>query len=169
VAKCKNITSGKKGLITRLFNQDTSIPDISSELGISITLVRQYVLAWCREQNDDLWSKIIRQVGHCEISGRTDELNAHHILEKGAFGWLRWDLSNGICLNVNYHQADRGNIQEMSAHGTVRQTQMFLDWLKENRPGQYRFYCDNKDNRVHEDVDIIAKYHELKEIYEKGL
>jgi len=168
--KKKGLTSANKAMITRRFNAGTAIPDISQELDISVTLVRRYVLRWCREENDKYWSYLIRSVGKSEIPGHDESmLIAHHILEKGAFPWLRWDLDNGICIAINYHDTRYGNIKEMSTHGTLHQLDMFKDWLMVNKYWQYEYYLNHKDDRQHEEVDILETYYRLKAIYEKGV
>jgi hypothetical protein len=54
-------------------------------------------LAKLKRKADKLWSEAIRKIGHCEICGATDYLNAHHIVSRKNSN-LRWNLRNGVCL-----------------------------------------------------------------------
>ena len=163
MAKAKKLTTGMKSMITRRFKAGKSIPEISAELEISCTLVRRYVLRWCKAECDRYWSLIVRRKGKCELSGKIGvSLIAHHILEKGAFLWLRWDLDNGICIAINYHDTRYGNIREMSTHGTLHQLDMFRERLKEVKPEQFRYYLDNRDSKAYREIDILETYERLK-------
>ena len=51
---------------------------------------------------DRLWAAKIREVGHCMICGKTDTLNAHHIVGRRNRN-VRWDLYNGVCLCSGHH------------------------------------------------------------------
>ena len=51
---------------------------------------------------DKLWSKAVRQVGHCEKCGGTYRLQAAHILSRRHHA-VRWLLLNGICLCYRCH------------------------------------------------------------------
>jgi len=51
---------------------------------------------------DRLWSEIIRKRGKCERCGRTDRLQAAHIISRSHRN-TRWDLMNGLCLCGGCH------------------------------------------------------------------
>ena len=51
---------------------------------------------------DRAWSAQIRSFGCCEICGKTDTLNAHHIVGRRNRN-VRWDLDNGMCLCSGCH------------------------------------------------------------------
>lgn len=92
---------------------------------------------------DEQYSRVIRQVGKCEICGREGKrgkkqgwtnLDAHHIIFR-THKEYRHDLSNGLCLCVHCHQWS-----VLSPHQASRQ---FFEWLEKNRPGQYQWYLEN--------------------------
>lgn len=73
---------------------------------------------------DKLWSEIIRSKGRCEVCGRTDTLNAHHIVSRSNH-YLRHETRNGVCLCALHHVF--GN---QSAH---KDPLWFYDWLDSYR------------------------------------
>jgi len=85
-----------------------------------------------REKADRLWSELVRhQWQRCPICGNTN-VQAHHILTKGAYPQYRHALINGIGLCYQCHVGQkRGHI---SAHGTPR---AFDDWLREHCSERY--------------------------------
>ena len=91
------------------------------------------------------WSRIIREVGICEICGRLGErgksqgwtnLDAHHLINKGASSEHCTSLSNGISLCKHCHQWSL----ELSPH---QNRSGFEQWLRINRPGQWEWYEEN--------------------------
>jgi hypothetical protein len=122
-----------------------------------------------RKKCDDLWSKIVRQVGRCEICGSTGRLEAHHLLGKsGLRTKYRHDLSGGICLCSNHHKFD----PVISAHGNNGSTENFLIWLSRQRTGQWDWLIRHKDDKTGQGdkPDYEAAYHALLAVYEtKGL
>ncbi len=93
-----------------------------------------------RKEADLEWSRVIREVGHCERcepDGDHDEgksLNAHHLIGRSAYAY-RHDLSNGICLCASCHT--------MSAWSAHEDKTGFMSWLERNRPGQWAWYCQH--------------------------
>jgi len=96
-----------------------------------------------RKKADDEWSRVIRQVGKCEIckvpgiKGKKKgwvNLDAHHIITRGHTGY-RHDLSNGICLCKGCHK-----FKPWAPHQDHTQ---FIAILKSSRPGQYVWYLSN--------------------------
>ena len=62
-----------------------------------------------------LWSRAVRaRDGRCPITGETENLQAHHIINKGRqrrFA-LRWDIRNGIALSHYAHsELHNGNLE----------------------------------------------------------
>jgi hypothetical protein len=135
-------------------------------------------LTW-RNKADAMWRDVIRQGCKCEITGiegkprqdgeRVVGLEAHHLIEKGSPKWqdkFRHDLSNGICLTESIHSKYQTQI---GPHGNAIARENFMQWLKVNRPGQWQWFQDNKDNKKFVQPNYEQTYYELKEIYEKGL
>ena len=96
---------------------------------------------------DRKWSLLVRAVGECEVCGKTNRLNAHHLIGRGDLK-CRWNLDNGVCLCVSCHRFNRF----LSAHGAVGSSMVavhrFLNWLEKNKPDQWRWYLDNMDKIV---------------------
>ncbi len=113
---------------------------------------------WWRKKCDKLWSLIIRQVGRCEICGKTTGLVAHHLISKGANMKFRHDMSNGVCLCRYHHTMGR----EISAHGANDATTRFMEWLERERPGQWEWFVESRDNKSFEKMDYEAAYSWLK-------
>ena len=120
-----------------------------------------------RKKADKEWSRIIRQVGHCEICATigkvtTTGLCAHHLIEKGGTGAtkFRHDLSNGLCVCRYHHTMGK----DITCHGGLRAVEAFRDWMSYNRFGQWTWYETNKHNKKFEKMDYEQIYYELKEI-----
>ncbi|MCK5017489.1 MAG: hypothetical protein KAS32_10515 [Candidatus Peribacteraceae bacterium] len=136
--------------------------------------MRKKSSTYWKKKCDALWSDIVRQVGKCEICHkpglprkdglRVKGLEAHHLISKGANLKFRHDLSNGICLCFQHH---KGN-NNIAAHGANDVTTRFMEWLEAERPGQWKWFCENRDNKCFEKMDYESIYYELKEIFEKG-
>lgn len=101
---------------------------------ITATAVLRVVRNHLMDECDRLWSKVIRQVGACEVCGNPvySQLEAHHMIARENSAY-RWDTSNGICLDFQHHKY--GN--DICAHGSNDVTSKFMDWLEKNRPGQW--------------------------------
>ena len=93
-----------------------------------------------------LWSKKVRERdgNRCSICGRTEHLNAHHILEKKLFPEYSLCLENGICVCAKHHQ-----FSHFSCH---RNPIFFSNWLKQHRRSQYEWVLQKmvewKRNRI---------------------
>jgi len=96
---------------------------------------------WKKKATEE-WSRVIRQVGKCEICGRKGKrgktqgwtnLDAHHLIPKGTSGEYAGDLSNGVCLCKHCHRWH----PQLSPH---QNREGFERWLKANRPGQWIGY-----------------------------
>ena len=73
-----------------------------------------------------LWSKKVRDRDgfKCQVCGRTDITNAHHILCKECYPEFKFEIDNGITLCPYHHKFGK-----LSAH---RNQLWFSEWLKEN-------------------------------------
>lgn len=80
------------------------------------------------------WSLQVRAVGCCAVCGSTENINAHHLLERRYYPHLRTDPMNGICLCAAHH------IGRYSAH---KNGFWFTFWLRANRPEQYKWIKAN--------------------------
>ncbi len=88
-----------------------------------------------QKKADEMWSKVIKQVGHCERCFATDkQLHSHHIIGRKAFAY-RHDVSNGVCLCASCHT--------MSAWSAHNDRSEFLYWLKHCRPGQWKWFLEH--------------------------
>ena len=106
---------------------------------------------------DDAWRDEIRAVGECEHCHSTDrQLNAHHIIVRTRLRF-RHDLSNGVCLCVRCHSFD----PTISPHQDSFGGENFLAWLKKERPGQFNWFNENKDNKMPMEGTYQDKYEEL--------
>jgi len=83
-----------------------------------------------RKRIDKLWSEIVRSLEHCEVCGKQDYNNAHHIIGRTDLR-TRWDIRNGTCLCSGCH-----TMNNQSAHGNPL---WFNDWLEENRAEDYKY------------------------------
>lgn len=131
--------------------------DISESISVTVTAIKIFAAKKYKEVSNTLWSKEIRAVGRCEICGKTDNLNAHHILEKSVWSHLARDLSNGICLCSDHHTFN----VDISPHRCISSSQAFLEWLQINRPGQYKWYMEHKQDEKYQGCDYEAAYNEL--------
>lgn len=66
----------------------------------------------------------------CVICGRTEYLNAHHLLPRED-NKLRHVVANGICLCPLHHRFDRA----ISAH---KNSLIFISWFMKHRTEQYK-------------------------------
>jgi len=96
-----------------------------------------------RKKADTEWSRIIRQVGHCEMCGKSRvKLHAHHIIDRNSF-YYRHDLTNGLCLCAGCH-----TMNKWSWH---KDRTACLKWLRKERPGVWKWF---KGNTVVEDKQV---------------
>jgi len=103
---------------------------------------------------DDLWSRIVRKVGRCEVCGCIQGLEAHHLIERGNH-YYRFDIHNGLCLCTSHHQFSA----DKSAHGrkgsSMCAVDRFLEWFKEYKPEQWKWYQENKNNKPMETLRMV--------------
>ena len=78
---------------------------------------------------DKEWSKKVREIGYCLHCGRTENLNACHIIPREIRAF-RHDLENGICLCAKCHKFS----YQFSNH---KNSFAFLLWFKEKFPEQF--------------------------------
>ena len=109
-----------------------------------------------KDKADEAWAQEIRAVGKCEYCGRQSGLNAHHIIARIRLRF-RHDLSNGCCLCSSCHAFDSA----ISPHIDSFSAENFLNWLKEERPGQFQWYEDNKHDKRQPEWSYRNKYEEL--------
>lgn len=102
---------------------------------------------------DTEWSKQIRAVGKCEHCSRATSLNAHHIINRTRLRY-RHDLSNGVCLCSGCHLFD----SEISPHIDSYSGEKFLAWLKSERPGQFQWYEEHKDDKRQPEMSYQEQY-----------
>ena len=131
---------------------------IGIEVGYTSTAIKLFAVRKYKDESEKLWAAEIKAVGVCEISSRDYNLNAHHLLEKSIWPHLSRDLSNGICLNAEYHLLN----PEISPHRSLASGEAFLEWLEENRPGQFAWYQEHKHDRKYQDPDYEQAYIELR-------
>jgi hypothetical protein len=84
-----------------------------------------------RNACDRLWAMLVKKRWghHCAICGKSETLNAHHLIGKTNYA-CRYEVMNGIVLCV-WHHVFGGT---PSAH---QQPANFLEWVRENRPEQW--------------------------------
>ena len=106
---------------------------------------------------DDEWSREIKAVGRCEYCGSTtNQLNSHHIISRTRLRF-RHDLSNGVCLCSRCHAFDPA----ISPHADSYGAENFLDWLANERWGQWIWYEQNKHDKRQPEWTYRDKYEEL--------
>lgn len=106
-----------------------------------------------RKKLDSAWSTAIRSKGKCEVCGKGESLNAHHIVGRRNLA-LRWELFNGVCLCAGCH-----TFKKDSAH---QNPLWFNCWLEENRWEDLRdCYCRMNDIKKWTIEDMQAKLKEL--------
>ena len=99
---------------------------------------------------DDLWAKVIRKVGACEVCGKRENLNAHHIFTRHNKS-TRWDLDNGICLCSGCHVFS----DKFSAHKTPTD---FTYWLEKQYSREYLEILGRKANKpLHVTPDFLRE------------
>ncbi len=162
MAKKLNTSKIKGGLAVKAWKMvraGASYKEIGDAINRTSSAVKLYAQRKYKEEANKLWSEEIRAVGRCEIQGCSNtDLNAHHILGKGAYPHLRFDLTNGVCLCSGHHTFDTS----LCPHGTLPAIEGFIKWLKHSRPGVYQWYLENKDDRRMVDIDYEFEYNKLK-------
>ena len=158
--KTKTMNNSQKIMAWKHFRNGMDYKEIADMLNAPLSLIRSHIRKKLKEACDKLWSKEIRSVGACEITGATGILHAHHLLEKGAFPQYRFDLSNGICLSESVHIFS----PEFSPHYSSASGKNFWDWMQEHRPGQYQWWDEHRQIKggAGEKVDYLEIYNKLK-------
>ncbi len=110
-----------------------------------------------KDKADEEWSKEIRAVGSCERCKATGKLDAHHIISRTRLRF-RYNLSNGVCLCVRCHRFD----PSISPHADSYGGEKFLEWLETERPGQFLWFNENKDNKRMPEKTYKQSYEELR-------
>ena len=128
------ITRQVKSQITKLFKSGKTVDAIMLAVAddfprITASRVNEVVRKHLFEQADELWSIAVKIGGRCEISGKTYNLEAHHLIKRDNLQY-RWDLRNGICLNSQFH---------FIAH---TEDLTFLELLRINKPIQYGWFTN---------------------------
>jgi 5-methylcytosine-specific restriction endonuclease McrA len=79
------------------------------------------------------WSKDVRERDgyKCAVCGKTEYLNAHHLIPKERFPQHQFDVKNGITLCPSCHK--------YGSYSFHRHPLWSVDWLKNNRPEQYDY------------------------------
>jgi predicted restriction endonuclease len=144
-------------------------------------LSRPNSVTW-RNKADTLWADLVkmRDGYRCAICGKkgaskidgtpSKGLHAHHIISRARLRY-RYEIQNGICLCRSHHGAHPNfRNRTVSAHGDY---DVFMDWIEENRPCQYQWYLEHRDDKrmpcaSYEDSFVCLM--KLKEKYEaKGV
>lgn len=115
-----------------------------------------------KKKADNAWKEQVHATGYCEkceadgVTSSHKRLNAHHIIVCTRLRY-RHDLSNGILLCTWHHKFD----PTFAPHADSFSNQKFLDWLEQERPGQFQWYEENKDNMRQMEGTYQDKYEEL--------
>lgn len=75
------------------------------------------------------WSKRVRSGGKCDVCGKKENLQAHHVLPKERYPELKFKRINGVCLCPTHHKFGK-----FSAH---RNPIWFAVWLKTQQLEKY--------------------------------
>ena len=110
-----------------------------------------------KKKADEAWASEIKKVGRCEKCGRNTSLNAHHIIGRTRLKF-RHDLSNGVCICSYCHNFDPNFSPHCDSYGGEK----FLEWLRTERPGQFQWYEDHKDDKRQKEKTYQECYEELK-------
>jgi hypothetical protein len=81
------------------------------------------------------WSKDVRVGGKCEICGRTEFLDAHHLIPKERFPELQLCRENGICLCKLHHKFGKFSFHRHPLWSTI--------WLQKNKPEQFKWILEH--------------------------
>lgn len=103
---------------------------------------------------DTLWGKIIRSSGYCRRCGRTNNLQAAHIVSR-RWKQTRWDVDNGICLCINCHNWGHANPKQ------------FDNWIEDTFPGRLEGLKIKRQGLEKVDKKQVRKL--LKDIYERSI
>ena len=112
-----------------------------------------------RNKADTAWSLVVRRDGRCLICGRTDHLQAHHLITR----WvpqLRHEPLNGVCCCPTHHKWDK----KISGH----QSPFGLAWLlQRDQPEKWEWLMqtfDRWDEATAVDINYEQAYARLDEL-----
>ena len=133
--------------------------DIGKALGYKKSAITAYANRRFKDESMKLWSKEIVAVGVCEIPGcgKTENLQAHHLLEKTVWTHLSRDLTNGICLCAHHH---KWNL-DICPHGVLPAVMAFFVFIVHDRAGVWLWYEERKDDQKYQPFDYEVAFHEL--------
>ena len=156
--KSSKLKSQKAAKAWRMLQAGENYTVIAEAVEHTATAVKLFAHKKFKDESEKLWAAEVKAEGSCAISNRDYGLHAHHILEKSVWPHLSRDLSNGICLNADYHTFN----VTISPHATLASGEEFLNWLKEHRNGQWLWYEEHKHDRKYQDPDYEQAYWDLK-------
>jgi hypothetical protein len=81
------------------------------------------------------WSLDVRSGGKCEVCGRTEFLDAHHILPKERYKEYMTVRENGVCLCKNHHKFSKFSFHRNSVWSTL--------WLQRTKPDTYKWVIEH--------------------------
>jgi len=142
-----NLKRNDKKMAVQLFERGLDEKQVRDELvaiaegkgkrlKLTTDMIKSCLKKHYKGEADLLWSKAIRLVGHCEICGKQELLQAHHLIRRGKL-LFRYILLNGVCLCSGCH---------FKAHGGNDQTAIFFDQLKIKNPAKWDYFNTNKNN-----------------------
>lgn len=134
-----------KAKIVRLYTGGLTVGQVKAALRegypkITTDCIHSILRKWFIVRADELWAVAVKRVGHCEISLKTGNLEAHHLIGRDNY-LFRWDLKNGVCLSSYHHRF----APDMAAHGSTEATAAFAIWMEEYKPEQWQWYLEHKD------------------------
>ena len=110
---------------------------------------------------DEAWSLAVKiRAGYkCEVCGKMDTLNSHHIVGRRN-RMVRWDLRNGVCVCVKHHKFGIESFHEDPLWGR--------EWLEENRWEDYAYlYCVKNEKKKWTYEEMEQQLVKLKKIIDK--
>ncbi len=167
--KFKKLTPALKRDIIRLYKAGEDVRYISGYCKTKMPKITTDRVATVLHSHyegvaDDLWAlKVKEKFGFkCAVSGQSDiKLESHHLIGRKNSNY-RYDPENGVCLSTWHHTL--GN--DISAHGSTDVTDRFMEWLMRERPEQFEWYSENRDNkavRAYKFWELEIIVNELKE------
>lgn len=102
------------------------------------------------QELDDLVSRITRKIGYCLRCGKSDNLQAHHIVRRSRSTVLRWDLRNLMCLCRGCHfwwhnSATKFDMDELCARCLTEEDEAHL---KENQHKESHFSVSDLEDML---------------------
>jgi hypothetical protein len=153
--------AGIRGWIVKLYKSGSGIDEIHTKVKVKMPKITKVTINAVITKHlinlaDELWAIAVKvKFGwKCAISHKTDNLEAHHLVRRGNYTH-RWTVENGISLNSGWHTLGG----KISAHGATDVTDRFRDWMIANRPGQWDWFEQHRD-----DLSVKPKSDELLKI-----